>query len=343
MNVLIVVPSVIKYGIEADIAADAHPQMDYFALADELRKRGASVDLIGYSSGRGSFVKRDLLLSVEVRKRCSFYDVVFTNGENVGLPYAILTKLFTKRPRHIMIGHRLSTPKKQPFFRSFNALSAIDEIFVYSNYQRSFAVDRLKMPEVNVHLIQFHADARFFRPVPSSRKARDLVSAAGLEHRDYDVLVQAARQLPDLSFQLAAASPWSKNRNRVAGAALPENVKARAMTWFELRPLYADSFAVVVPVVETDFQAGITVVLEAMAMGRPVIVTKTAGRSDTIIDGVTGIYVPPGDASALKAALVFMRDHPEKMENMGHKAREWVLEHARQETWAGRIADSIFS
>ena len=45
------------------------------------------------------------------------------------------------------------------------------------------------------------------------------------------------------------------------------------------------------------------VVIEAQAMGRPVIGTDHGGAAETIEHGVTGWRVPPGDAAALAAAL----------------------------------------
>jgi glycosyltransferase involved in cell wall biosynthesis len=341
MKVLLVVPSVIKYGIDPQVACDVHPQMDYYALAHLLESRGANVDIVGYSSAKGSATQRDLSLAALAWRRSSAYDVIFSNGENVGLPLAMMLNALKHRPRHVMIGHRISSPKKQPFFKLLGARRAIDHIFFYSTVQRDYATRVLRTRPEKTTLMRFHVDEHFFRPMPWKREKRNLVSSAGLERRDYACLIEAARDLPHIAFSLAAASPWSKNRNKVGNSILPENVSAQSMTWRELRPLYADSFAIVVPVIETDFQAGITVILEGMAMGRPVIATNTSGRSESIIDGVTGIYVPPGDSKAMKMALTRLYDDQEYAETMGRKAREWILEYARQDQWASQIAAGI--
>lgn len=47
-----------------------------------------------------------------------------------------------------------------------------------------------------------------------------------------------------------------------------------------------------------------TVILEALAMGRPVVATRVAGIGEVIQPGATGWLVPPGDAPALAAALM---------------------------------------
>jgi glycosyltransferase involved in cell wall biosynthesis len=68
------------------------------------------------------------------------------------------------------------------------------------------------------------------------------------------------------------------------------------------------------------------VVIEAQAMGRPVIATDHGGPVETIEHGSTGWRVPPGDADALAAAL----DHALSLtdaerEALGLRARQAVL------------------
>ena len=76
-------------------------------------------------------------------------------------------------------------------------------------------------------------------------------------------------------------SPTSRTTSR--SAKLPAH---------DLRQLYAETDVVVVPLVEeTDFQAGITTILEAMAMGKPSCARCTCGQDDTVVDGVDGIHV----------------------------------------------------
>jgi len=260
------------------------------------------------------------------------YDVLFANGENVGIPLALLLGGARGRPAHVLIGHRLSPPKKRPFLRALHR--RMDAIFVYARTQRDYAV-ALGIPSARLHLIPFHADHRFYAPQPPPEGR--IISSAGLEWRDYPTLIEAVRDL-DVEARLAAASPWSRHRNETAGRQLPPNVSARSYGYAELRDLYARSRVVVVPLYDNDFQAGVTTILEAMAMGRPVIATRTRGQQDVIVDGVSGLYVPPGDPAALRAAIRRLLENPQEAEQLGRAARRTIEEGMTLDHWVQRIA-----
>lgn len=68
------------------------------------------------------------------------------------------------------------------------------------------------------------------------------------------------------------------------------------------------------------------VALEAMADGRPVIASCTGGLADIVIDGKTGVLVPPGDPLALRAAMVRLLASPEVAQQMGAAGQRRVAE-----------------
>lgn len=340
-RVLLVIPSVLKRGLEPEVAADRHPTMDYCALAETLRSRGARVEMLDYAGVDGMQLPPDLALAWRAFQRRDEFDAVFTNGENVSLPLAVLLKGAAHRPRHVTIGHRLSSGKKRVLIKTIKAHRQIDRIFVYSSCQRRYAECELGIPADVLRLIPFHADTRFYRPLAPGAFNGPLICAAGLEWRDYDTLIAAASKMPDATFRLAAASPWSKHRNTTAQRTLPGNVTARRYAYNELRELYASSMMVAAPLLENDFQAGVTTILEAMAMAKPVIATRTQGQTDVIVDGETGIYVPPADPDAFFEAIRRLREDPNLRRRLGDNARAWVEQNATLDRWASTVAGAI--
>jgi glycosyltransferase involved in cell wall biosynthesis len=338
---LLLIPSNAKRGIDADVAANLHPTMDYYALQARL-----GADIADYQSMEADphpLVRaarragRDAALAMHGFLRRSSYDVLFSNGENVSIPLAGLLALARKRPKHVLIGHRLSPRKKKVFMRALQ--SQMDAIFVYAASQKAYAENVLGIPSGKLHLIPFHADTHFYQPMPGAVVQRR-ISSAGLELRDYPTLIEAVRDL-DVEVCLAAASPWSKRRNETAGRSLPANVSARGYSYRELRELYASSRFVVVPLYENDFQAGVTTILEAMAMGKAVIVTQTSGQRDVIRHDVDGVYVPPGDPQVLRGAIVRLLEHPEEAERLGANARQTIESTMSLDRWADRIAHVV--
>ena len=61
--------------------------------------------------------------------------------------------------------------------------------------------------------------------------------------------------------------------------------------------------------------------LEAMACGVPVVATAVGGQIDSVVDGVTGVHVPPREPAALAAALRELLDHPERRRDLGAAGR----------------------
>ncbi|MFL5690972.1 MAG: glycosyltransferase family 4 protein [Ktedonobacteraceae bacterium] len=68
-----------------------------------------------------------------------------------------------------------------------------------------------------------------------------------------------------------------------------------------------------------------TVALEAMTMGRPIIAARNGGLTDIVVDGETGLLVPPGDPQALRAAIQSLLDDPAIRERMGALAKQRVM------------------
>lgn len=98
-------------------------------------------------------------------------------------------------------------------------------------------------------------------------------------------------------------------------------------------PWYAALDVLVLPTYREGFP---NVVLEAAASGLPTVTTLATGARDSVLDGTTGVLVPPRDAAALQAAVVHLVDHPGLRDRMGAAARARVLAAFDQPTvWRG--------
>jgi glycosyltransferase involved in cell wall biosynthesis len=82
-------------------------------------------------------------------------------------------------------------------------------------------------------------------------------------------------------------------------------------------------------------------VLEAQAMGKPIIATRVGGLPEIVQDRETGLLVDPGDAKGLAEAILWVLDHPREAREMGWRGREHVVKHWSLEATVDRT-DKVY-
>jgi len=115
-----------------------------------------------------------------------------------------------------------------------------------------------------------------------------------------------------------------------------------------LRQAYLESDVFVLP---TQVEGFGVVFLEAMYSRLPVVAVQAAATPEVVEDGVTGILVPPGDSSALAAALVALFSNENRRRAMGEAGRRRVermycFEHFTQrwELWlASQVPEALYA
>jgi glycosyltransferase involved in cell wall biosynthesis len=81
-----------------------------------------------------------------------------------------------------------------------------------------------------------------------------------------------------------------------------------------------------------SFYEGLPLVaIESLAAARPVVATAVDGTPEVVINGKTGLTVPPGDAARLAEAICRLLREPELRRGMGCAGRQWVLQRFSQE------------
>jgi glycosyltransferase involved in cell wall biosynthesis len=70
------------------------------------------------------------------------------------------------------------------------------------------------------------------------------------------------------------------------------------------------------------------VLVEAMAMGKPVIASDAGGISDVVIHGKNGLLVPAADPVALSSEIQSLMNDPEKRKQMGHVGKRTAVRYS---------------
>jgi glycosyltransferase involved in cell wall biosynthesis len=187
-------------------------------------------------------------------------------------------------------------------------------------------------------------------PIAPGRDALDLRRSLGLEDRFVAILVArmhpqkqpelfveavrlAAAREPAVCGLVVGAGPDS---SRVAAAAARSGGAVRLLGE---RSDAVDLLAMADVVCLSSFAEGLPMVLlEAMALGRPIVATDVGGTSDAVVSGATGLLVRSGDVHGLADALLRLVRDARLRERLGRQARRRHAELFSADAMADRYA-----
>jgi glycosyltransferase involved in cell wall biosynthesis len=266
-----------------------------------------------------------------VQSRQADYDAVVTWGEKVSFAMLIQQQLASANKPHIAMMYQFEKPNIRLPLKALK--KNLHAVITWSSVQRRALIERIGFPSERVYLVRHYVDQLFYSPRPVEE---DMICAVGAEMRDYATLLQAIRGT-GLRCHMATDHVRIPGRLRLLndrrvpidniGVPTDERITAGRLSLTELRSLYARSRFVVVPLLASDTDNGVTVILEAMAMGKPVICSRTRGQVDVIQEGVTGLYVSIGDAIGLRTAIQSLWNDPPRARQMGRDARAYIEKH----------------
>ena len=223
------------------------------------------------------------------------------------------------------------------------ALAAADAVVCLAHAQREGLVAYGGALADRTCVVRFGGDTDYFSPARRHRdgvsRSRPLVLAVGRDAgRDYDTFIAAVDGL-DVDALVVAAPHNLAHIRRV-----PPNVELRVgISFAELRDLYARANAVVVSSHPEGHPhgsdcSGQTVLLDAMAMGCPVVITERAWVHEYVEDDETAVVVPPREPEALRHAVGRLVDDDAAAAALGARARAAVESELSSRHFAAGLA-----
>jgi glycosyltransferase involved in cell wall biosynthesis len=199
------------------------------------------------------------------------------------------------------------------FIFSNFVLRAVSRIVVYSRHQIAVFTELLGLPGHQFAHVPYHTtlyDSKFLI------SQGDYVFAGGDFTRDYPALIEATRNLP---YPVIIAARY---RNYFQGIDVPSHVTILTATREHFFELMAGAGVVVVPLRGGLLHSGgQQTYLNAMLMGKAVIVADDCGASEYISHNATGILLDPGDTEALRQAIRVLMDECALARSLGERAR----------------------
>jgi glycosyltransferase involved in cell wall biosynthesis len=214
---------------------------------------------------------------------------------------------------------------------------------------------RALAPHVDVELVYHGLDLARFPPPhrglgpdgsDPAQPARILSVARAVEKKGLDLLLAALAQLPaglDWRFEHLGGGPLADGLKRQAkalgiadrcdwrGSATQDEVLAALRR--------ADLFCLPARVARDGDRDGVpNVIMEAMAQELPVVATWVAAIAEAVVDGDTGLLVPPEDADALARAIATLTTDPASRLRMGRAGRRRIAESFAATPGVARLA-----
>jgi glycosyltransferase involved in cell wall biosynthesis len=269
-------------------------------------------------------------------------DVVFCTGEDIGIPIAALCGKKQNRPKIVMFIHNINRFRGRLALKLFQVADKVDLFLTYTPDLAEFLRDYLYLSENHISLfIEQPTDVCFFTPGSvSPHKNRPLIAGAGLEKRDYSTLADASKDL-DVDVKICATSPNAKVSSRAFPKVLPDNMECRFYEWQDLVQLYRDADIVAIPLFENKYQAGLSTLFEALACRRPVIITRSSGIIEELIEAGAVTGVSPGDVTQMRHAIVTLLDNPLKAEMQAQRGYELVIERYNHNLYIDKFVRQI--
>ena len=220
------------------------------------------------------------------------------------------------------------------------SLGAADRVLAVSNYSARYV--RELVPEATVDVLWNGVDTRRFTPVTSPDEQARIRADLGLPADAFIVftvrrlvfkngigaLLEACARLkgrPSIEVVIGGTGPDRAQLEEFIAREGLTNVRLAGFVTDERLPDYYRAANVfVLPALTGE---GLPMVLlEAFASGIPAIATRAGGQEDIVIDGQTGLLVPPGSPAALADAIEAWAWQPDAVREMGATARAMALD-----------------
>ncbi len=156
------------------------------------------------------------------------------------------------------------------------------------------------------------------------------------DHRTFlAAAAHVAKEVPNAHFLVIGDGPLRSDLERwIAEHDLTERVRLLGER-HDVRQLW---HAIDLAVLATHYEGCSNVILEAMAEGVPVVATDVGGNRELILEGQTGLLVPPRSPQALAEAMRVLLQDAERRRGMGQRGRARIARNFSIETTVQRTA-----
>ena len=205
---------------------------------------------------------------------------------------------------------------KKNFFTK--GLSNLRHIFFFGPEDRKKCIEFFRIPENKTSIYRFGIDIDFWNIIPFDQSI-DVLSIGSDLNRNYNIF----EKIP-INFKLSIITKLNVKKLQGKADIISGSKNNPHLTDSEIKEYYNKSKIIVIPIKETLQPSGYSVALQAMACGKPVIMTKIKGLwdQDLFQNMKNIIFIPPNNSIELKKNINLLLQSPELRNQIGQEARK---------------------
>jgi len=269
------------------------------------------------------FRLRHFLMYFTARK----YDVVF--GPSL-LYMALWKKFIPTKTKFVLLNISLGrtiVANRNKFLKRkliFWLLEGMDAVVCLTSFQKEYLEKSAPFLKDKIYPVPLGVDTNYYKPVYKDRK--NYILSVGRDNgRDYKTIIETAVLMPEIEFQIVCSRRNLENIDDI-----PKNVKIfYDLPFLELNRKYQEAKILLLITHNDSFVdgadcSGQTVLLDAMANGLPIIVSRKEYLTDYVIDKKEAIFVDFYNSSKIKTAIESLWNNYEFKREIAVRARQKV-------------------
>ena len=315
------------------------------ALAKEARNRGISVRVENVTGSLNRFTRSELrasphlalssslsLAKAAVRLRRIIREIdpdIIHPNENLSRVLTAAATVGTDVPRVMHIDGEwdssyIDALMRRLYIRTFNRLIAVSDE-VGDSFGRDARPANIQTIYPGIELDRFESVGEPTDPFPDPGGRFVLTTVGALiPIKGHETLLRALSKLDsEFALYIVGTGPLKSSlKSLVHGFGLSDEVHFLGFRE-DVPAIYAQTDIAVTPSLSEAFPR---VVLEAMASSVPVVASDVGGISEAVVDGQTGVLVPPKNPDAFASAISALATDPDRRARMGKAGRERIEE-----------------
>lgn len=313
---------------------------------------------VAYFQGRGELKNEFKEAGIEVKKfkfiglwdfftgwklyqdmKTNRYDIVHTHGFKADLWGAIAGKL-SAVPLIISTVHNQEQYLNNPiigFLERWIIAPIDDTIIVVSDAVKRFLIKTSGIPQEKIKKVYYGINPADIK-IDKTKNIRDelgigkdapLIGCIGrlVEQKGHKYLIQAAEEViqnfPQAKFLIVGRGSWERKLEALAGR---QNLNSNIIFTGFRRDIYSLIDKLTLIVMPSLWEGFGLVLLEAMALGKPIVATDVGGIPEVIKNKETGMLVSPADPDALAERIITLLEDRSLAERMAEAGRLTVNE-----------------